>query len=93
MLQMFIVVINKQNFSSSEIFLLYAKLEMEFGMARHAMAVYDRATRAVLPEQQPEVCLEELWQIVVFLYENVRFYKIIITLLLKQQQRNFPSST
>ncbi|CAG5132124.1 unnamed protein product, partial [Candidula unifasciata] len=39
----------------TEIYLLYAKLEMEHGMARHAMAVYDRATRAVLPEQQYEM--------------------------------------
>ena len=37
---------------AKEIYLLYAKLEMEHGMARHAMAVYDRATRAVLPEEQ-----------------------------------------
>jgi len=37
------------------VFLLYAKLEEEFGLARHAMAVYDRATQAVLPEQQYEV--------------------------------------
>lgn len=44
-------------FVFAEIYLLYAKLEMEHGMARHAMAVYDRATRAVLPEEQNEVCL------------------------------------
>jgi hypothetical protein len=36
-------------------FLLYAKLEEEHGLARHAMAVYDRATKAVLPEEQNEV--------------------------------------
>uniref|UniRef100_A0A673ZYL6 XPA binding protein 2 n=1 Tax=Salmo trutta TaxID=8032 RepID=A0A673ZYL6_SALTR len=29
------------------IYLLYAKLEEEFGLARHAMAVYERATQAV----------------------------------------------
>ncbi|GFR74170.1 pre-mRNA-splicing factor SYF1 [Elysia marginata] len=40
---------------AKEIYLLYAKLEMEFGMARHAMAVYDRCTRAVLPEEQYEM--------------------------------------
>ncbi|XP_069459971.1 pre-mRNA-splicing factor SYF1 isoform X2 [Ambystoma mexicanum] len=34
------------------IYLLYAKLEEEFGLARHAMAVYERATRAVLPQEQ-----------------------------------------
>ncbi|XP_060607021.1 pre-mRNA-splicing factor SYF1-like [Ruditapes philippinarum] len=37
------------------IFLLYAKLEEEYGLARHAMAVYDRATQAVLPEEQNEM--------------------------------------
>jgi hypothetical protein len=43
----------------SAIFLLYAKLEEEYGLARHAMAVYDRATQAVLPEEQNEViCLK-----------------------------------
>ncbi|XP_048776808.1 pre-mRNA-splicing factor SYF1-like isoform X1 [Ostrea edulis] len=36
-------------------FLLYAKLEEEHGLARHAMAVYDRATKAVLPEEQNEM--------------------------------------
>jgi pre-mRNA-splicing factor SYF1 len=35
--------------------LLYAKLEEEHGMARHAMAVYERATKAVLPEEMFEV--------------------------------------
>uniref|UniRef100_A0A8D0G7T7 Pre-mRNA-splicing factor SYF1 n=1 Tax=Sphenodon punctatus TaxID=8508 RepID=A0A8D0G7T7_SPHPU len=34
------------------IYLLYAKLEEEFGLARHAMAVYERATRAVQPSEQ-----------------------------------------
>lgn len=33
------------------LYLLYAKLEEDFGMARHAMAVYERATKAV-PEQE-----------------------------------------
>ncbi|KAM9258070.1 LOW QUALITY PROTEIN: pre-mRNA-splicing factor SYF1 [Morus bassanus] len=37
------------------IYLLYAKLEEEFGLARHAMGVYERATRAVLPAQQHEM--------------------------------------
>ncbi|PVD22082.1 hypothetical protein C0Q70_17885 [Pomacea canaliculata] len=37
------------------VYLLYAKLEEEHGLARHAMAVYDRATRAVLPEEQYEM--------------------------------------
>ncbi|XP_064355470.1 pre-mRNA-splicing factor SYF1 [Dromaius novaehollandiae] len=34
------------------IYLLYAKLEEDFGLARHAMAVYERATRAVLPAER-----------------------------------------
>jgi hypothetical protein len=37
------------------IYLLYARLEEEHGLARHAMEVYDRATRAVQPEDQYEV--------------------------------------
>ena len=39
----------------SGLYLLYAKLEEDHGLARHAMAVYDRATNGVLPEQQNEV--------------------------------------
>jgi pre-mRNA-splicing factor SYF1 len=37
------------------IFLLYAKLEEEHGLARHAMSVYNRATTAVLAEEQFEM--------------------------------------
>ncbi|KAJ8875020.1 hypothetical protein PR048_022910 [Dryococelus australis] len=37
------------------LYLLYAKLEEEHGMARHAMAVYERATKAVLPEEMFEL--------------------------------------
>nr|XP_033771915.1 pre-mRNA-splicing factor SYF1 isoform X2 [Geotrypetes seraphini] len=37
------------------IYLLYAKLEEEFGLARHAMAVYERATRAVESAEQYEM--------------------------------------
>ncbi|XP_046839668.1 pre-mRNA-splicing factor SYF1-like [Xenia sp. Carnegie-2017] len=36
-------------------YLMYARLEEDHGLARHAMAIYDRATRAVLPEEQFEV--------------------------------------
>ena len=36
-------------------YLLYAKLEEEHGMARHAMAVYDRAVLAVDKKEQAEV--------------------------------------
>lgn len=35
--------------------MLYAKLEEEHGLARHAMSVYERATDAVLPEEKFEV--------------------------------------
>ncbi|VEN48937.1 unnamed protein product [Callosobruchus maculatus] len=37
------------------IYLLYAKLEEEYGMARHAMAVYERATKAVPENEMFEV--------------------------------------
>ncbi|XP_065332050.1 pre-mRNA-splicing factor syf1 homolog [Cloeon dipterum] len=40
---------------SKTLYLLYAKLEEEHGLARHAMAVYERATQAVLPEEQFEM--------------------------------------
>ena len=36
-------------------YLMYARLEEDHGLARHAMAIYDRATKAVLPEEQFEV--------------------------------------
>lgn len=31
---------------------MYANLEEEYGLARHAMSVYDRATRAVAEEDR-----------------------------------------
>ncbi len=34
------------------IYLLYAKLEEGYGLARHAMAVYERATQAVETEER-----------------------------------------
>lgn len=34
------------------IYLLYAKLEENYGLARHAMAVYERATEAVEGEER-----------------------------------------
>ena len=39
----------------SAFYLMYAKLEENHGLARHAMAVYERSTKAVLPEEQFEV--------------------------------------
>lgn len=35
--------------------MLYAKLEEEYGLARHAMAVYERATAAVEPEERHQM--------------------------------------
>lgn len=36
-------------------YLMYARLEEDHGLARHAMALYDRATKAVLPAEQFEI--------------------------------------
>ena len=44
-------------FFLSGFYLMYAKLEEEHGLARHAMTIYERATKAVLPEEQFEVQL------------------------------------
>ncbi|KAM5170340.1 pre-mRNA-splicing factor SYF1 [Mantella aurantiaca] len=40
---------------AKNLFLLYAKLEEEHGLARHAMALYERATQAVEPGEQYEM--------------------------------------
>ncbi|XP_023241197.1 pre-mRNA-splicing factor SYF1-like [Centruroides sculpturatus] len=40
---------------AKSLYLLYVKLEEEHGLARHAMTIYDRATRAVPPEDQFEM--------------------------------------
>nr|DBA30121.1 TPA: hypothetical protein GDO54_006141 [Pyxicephalus adspersus] len=40
---------------TKNIFLLYAKLEEEHGLARHAMALYERATQAVEQDEQYEM--------------------------------------
>ncbi len=45
---------------SPAIYLLYAKLEEEFGLARHAMSIYDRATKAVPADEQLEVSINHL---------------------------------
>ena len=42
------------------IYLLYGKLEEEHGLAKRAMAVYDRATRAVEAKDRMEVSLDGL---------------------------------
>ena len=36
---------------------MYAKLEEEHGLARHAMAVYDRASTSLPPNEQYEVMI------------------------------------
>ncbi|XP_077986681.1 pre-mRNA-splicing factor SYF1-like [Glandiceps talaboti] len=40
---------------AKSIYLLYARLEEDYGLARHAMAVYERSTGGVLPEEQYEM--------------------------------------
>ena len=40
---------------STAFYLMYAKLEENHGLARHAMTIYERSTKAVLPEEQFEV--------------------------------------
>jgi pre-mRNA-splicing factor SYF1 len=39
----------------ADIYLLYAKLEEEFGLARHAMSIYNRATTGVEKDQMYHV--------------------------------------
>lgn len=41
--------------SSQDIYMAYARLEEEHGLARHAMAVYDRAVAHVAAEDKLEV--------------------------------------
>jgi len=36
---------------------MYAKLEEDFGLARRAMSIFDRATQVVADEDKFEVCL------------------------------------
>lgn len=40
---------------SKSLYLMYGKLEEDFGLARHAMRIYDRATRAVADEDKFDV--------------------------------------
>lgn len=71
------------------IFLLYAKLEEEYGLARHAMAVYDRATKGVLPEEQAEmfnVYIKRAAEIYGVTYTRP-IYEKAIELLTNQQSR------
>jgi len=41
--------------SAKPFFLMYAKLEEDFGLARHAMAVYDRASKALPANEKYEI--------------------------------------
>lgn len=36
---------------------MYARLEEEYGLARHAMAVYDRACKTVAEEDRFTMCI------------------------------------
>ena len=36
---------------------MFSKLEEDFGLSRHAMAVYERATKAVPKNERYEVCV------------------------------------
>ena len=42
---------------------MYAKLEEDHGLARHAMAIYERSTKAVQPDEQYEVCQVFLYRL------------------------------
>ncbi len=44
-------------YTHTALYLLYAQLEEDHGLARHAMAMYDRGTKAVTPDEQFEVPL------------------------------------
>lgn len=49
-------------------------MEEEHGMARHAMAVYERATAAVLPEERAEVFNIYIKKVLTELVENSYFF-------------------
>jgi len=40
------------------LYLMYGKLEEDYGLARHAMRIYDRATSAVSDEDRFEVIID-----------------------------------
>jgi hypothetical protein len=42
--------------NSKPLFLMYAKLEEEYGLAKRSMSIFDRATQAVGDEDKFEVC-------------------------------------
>lgn len=65
---------------------MYAKLEENHGLARHAMAVYERSTKAVLPEEQFEVRI--LSSLVVFILCMFFFYFKANTVLTLREGRS-----
>ena len=53
---LFLSPFSPPSLSHLDLYLLYAKLEEDYGLTRRAMSVYERATEAVLPEEQYDVC-------------------------------------
>lgn len=45
---------------------MYSKLEEDFGLSRHAMAVYERAAKAVPKEEKYEVSLRFYYSLLTF---------------------------
>ncbi len=45
---------------AKEIYLLYAKLEENHGLAKRAIKIYEQGTEAVLPEERYEVIFQRL---------------------------------
>lgn len=59
---------------------MYAKLEENHGLARHAMAIYERSTKAVLPEEQFEVSTHECLVVLIYCFVfhfSSNFYNMI----------------
>ncbi|KAJ3275772.1 hypothetical protein HDV01_007239 [Terramyces sp. JEL0728] len=54
------------------LYLLYAKLEEDFGLARNSLAIYDRGTKSVTPEDLYEMFL-------VYIAKATSFYGIVST--------------
>lgn len=61
----------------SAFYLMYAKLEENHGLARHAMAIYERSTKAVLPEEQFEVSTLESSVVTYLLFCISFFFKFL----------------
>ena len=74
----------------SAFYLMYAKLEENHGLARHAMAIYERSTKAVLPEEQFEVSTLESSVVTYFLFCISFFFQISTTWSHKNSVFLFP---